>query len=86
MIRYVNSARHDEPERLIGRPACPVLIARGEHDTLATPEWVDRLARTARHGRSVTVPGSHAFPCEQGELTAALIAEANAMHPTKERR
>ncbi|WP_093796894.1 alpha/beta fold hydrolase [Streptomyces sp. Wb2n-11] len=76
LFRYVRSALHDAPERVIGRVACPTLILRGAHDAFAPRAWVHRLAATAPHGRSMTVPGAHNFPYRHGGLASALVAEA----------
>ncbi|GGP77600.1 alpha/beta fold hydrolase [Saccharothrix coeruleofusca] len=76
LARIVRSAQRDQPERTIREVRCPVLLVRGEQDTFATQDWVDRLAAAAPDGRAVTVPGAHTFPYRRGGLTAALIADA----------
>ncbi|GII05437.1 alpha/beta fold hydrolase [Planobispora takensis] len=76
LARYVRSAQREEPERLVTGIGCPVIAARGRHDTLAPQWWTDRLAALAPQGRSLTVPGAHTFPYRRGGLTAALIARA----------
>jgi pimeloyl-ACP methyl ester carboxylesterase len=76
LLRYVRSALHDAPERVIGRVTCPTLVLRGVHDAFAPRTWVRHLAATAPRGRSMTVPGAHNFPYQHGGLTSALIAEA----------
>jgi pimeloyl-ACP methyl ester carboxylesterase len=60
--RYVRSALADEPERHLPAVAAPVLVLRGRHDALCPPEWAADLARGARLGRLVTVPGAHNTP------------------------
>lgn len=75
LAAMVRSAQRDEPERAIPRVRCPVLLVRGEQDTFATREWVDRLAAAAPDGEAVTIPGAaHTFPYRRGGLTAGLIA------------
>ncbi|MEV0196540.1 alpha/beta hydrolase [Nonomuraea sp. NPDC050691] len=73
LTRFVRTAQEDEPEKLAPAVSCPMLVARGVHDAVATQSWADRLAASAADGRSVTVPGAHAFPYRHGGLTAALI-------------
>jgi pimeloyl-ACP methyl ester carboxylesterase len=60
--RYLRSALADEPERHVPAVAAPVLVLRGQHDALCPPEWAEDLARCARFGRLVTVPGAHNTP------------------------
>jgi pimeloyl-ACP methyl ester carboxylesterase len=76
MARFVRSAQRDEPEHLVARLTCPTLVARGEHDRFAPPEWTGHLAATAPKGWCLTVPGAHTFPYGQGGMTSGLIAEA----------
>ncbi|WHT22175.1 alpha/beta fold hydrolase [Crossiella sp. CA-258035] len=90
IARFVRSAQRDQPEQLITRLDCPVLLARGEQDGFAPRDWVDRLAAAAPEAVSRTLPGAHAFPYGQGGLTSRLIAEAaldrNSDQPAPERR
>ncbi|MEV4099440.1 alpha/beta hydrolase [Nonomuraea sp. NPDC049649] len=79
VLRCLRTAQADAPEYLLGKIDCPVLIVRGARDHLCPRAWADSLAVIAPWGRSVTVPGAHAFPFQQGGLTAALIAEAAAL-------
>jgi pimeloyl-ACP methyl ester carboxylesterase len=60
--RYVRSALADEPERHLPAVQAPVLVLRGRHDALCPPGWAADLARGARFGRLVTVPGAHNTP------------------------
>ncbi|MFG1946381.1 alpha/beta fold hydrolase [Nonomuraea sp. NPDC048826] len=76
VLRCIRTAQADTPEYLIGKIACPVLVVRGTRDGMCPRAWADGLAITAPLGRSVTVPGAHTFPFQNGGLTAALIAEA----------
>lgn len=79
VLRFLRSAQADEPEQVITRVSCPVLLARGEHDHLAPRWWLDRLAAPTRRAEVRTVPGAHAFPLGRGGLTSALIAEGAEM-------
>lgn len=76
LARFIRSAQHDEPERVITAVRCPVFLARGEHDGFSPQPWLDRLTAAAPDGRSTTVPGAHTFPFRQGRLTADLLARA----------
>ncbi|GLZ27969.1 hypothetical protein Lesp02_01590 [Lentzea sp. NBRC 105346] len=78
LLRFIRSAQRDQPEKLITEIACPVLLARGEHDAFAPQWWVDRLTDAAPKGRSTTAPGAHTFPYQHGGVTASIIAEAAA--------
>ncbi|MEU1553165.1 hypothetical protein ABZ517_10630 [Streptomyces scabiei] len=40
------------------------------------PGWIEEAARQAPDGRSVTVPGTHGFPCIAPESTTALVLRA----------
>ncbi|MDR8407274.1 alpha/beta hydrolase [Nonomuraea sp. 3-1Str] len=73
LARFVRTAQEDEPEKLVPAVSCPMVVARGVHDAFSPQAWADRLATAAADGRSVTVPGAHAFPYQHGGLTAALI-------------
>lgn len=83
VLRFIRSAQADTPEYVIGRVGCPVLVARGVLDRLCPKPWADGLAITAPRGRSVAVPGAHAFPFRHGGLTASLIAELAAQAPIR---
>ncbi|AXB44476.1 alpha/beta fold hydrolase [Amycolatopsis albispora] len=78
LLRYLRSAQRDEPERLIGEVACPILLVRGKNDAFAPRQWLGELAAASPRARIVTAPGAHAFPFQHGGLTAALIAEAGS--------
>ncbi|WP_199441991.1 alpha/beta fold hydrolase [Umezawaea beigongshangensis] len=75
LARMIRSGQRDEPEAVIERVSCPVLVVRGKHDACSPRSWTERLAAAAG-GRAVTVPGAHAFPHGRGGLTSALIAGA----------
>jgi pimeloyl-ACP methyl ester carboxylesterase len=60
--RYLRSALADEPEQHLPAVPAPVLVLRGRHDALCPPGWATDLARGARAGRLVTVPGAHNTP------------------------
>jgi pimeloyl-ACP methyl ester carboxylesterase len=62
LVRYVRSALADEPEERVPAVVAPVLVLRGRRDTLCPPGWAAELARLARHGELVTVPGAHNVP------------------------
>ncbi|KZB83750.1 alpha/beta fold hydrolase [Amycolatopsis regifaucium] len=78
LARFVRSAQHDEPEKLIKSVECPVFFGRGRHDAFAPRSWMDRLAASANHGGSWTVEGAHTFPYHRGVLTAHLLARAGS--------
>jgi pimeloyl-ACP methyl ester carboxylesterase len=73
LLRYVRSARRDEPERVVPRLTCPIQILRGQDDRFCPEDWADRLAASARNGKVVTLPGAHGFPYRHGRLTASYL-------------
>jgi pimeloyl-ACP methyl ester carboxylesterase len=73
--RYVRSALADEPEQHVPALTSPVLVLRGRHDTLCPPQWAAELARRARNGRMVTVPGAHNVPYTHPGAVALHLAE-----------
>jgi pimeloyl-ACP methyl ester carboxylesterase len=82
--RYLRSALADEPERHVAAVAAPVLVLRGRHDALCPPEWAADLARSARLGRLVTVPGAHNTPYTHPGAVAlhlgALAQDRTTLH------
>ncbi len=48
-------ALEDRPEDKLPRIAAPVLVLRGDHDAITTPEWAERCARLALDGRYVSI-------------------------------
>lgn len=55
----------------------PVLIVRGEHDTVAPREWVHQLAGLSRNGRAAEVPGQpHVVMFDGAKAVARLCLEA----------
>jgi pimeloyl-ACP methyl ester carboxylesterase len=75
LLRFIESAQQDEPERVMPFVRCPVQVLRGRHDTLSPHGWARSLADAAAHGSLVTVPGAHTFPAIAGGLTSRLITE-----------
>ncbi|MEV7040725.1 alpha/beta hydrolase [Amycolatopsis sp. NPDC051061] len=75
LLRLIESAQQDEPERVMPFVRCPVLVLRGRRDTLSPQGWARSLADAAVHGSLVTVPGAHTFPAIAGGLTSRLITE-----------
>lgn len=60
-------------EERIGRVAEPVLVVRGEHDTVAPADWVHRLAGLAPDGTAHEVPDAgHVAMYTQPERVRAL--------------
>lgn len=76
LLRYIRSAQADAPEDVLSSVTCPVTVVAGAHDALCPPEWAACLTHRAGRGRSVLVPGAHAFPHRYPAVTAALVAEA----------
>jgi pimeloyl-ACP methyl ester carboxylesterase len=74
IARFIRSAQRDEPEQVITRVRCPVLLVRGEYDAFAPLAWVERLAVAASDGRLEVVDGAHTFPFRRGVITARLVA------------
>lgn len=57
-FRYL---RHDYIEDKLSDVRAPVMLVRGEKDTIATQDWVEELARLARTERVTVIPqGGHA--------------------------
>lgn len=64
---------HFPTETAVAAVRCPVLVVRGEQDRVASDPWVDRLARTAPHGRAVVVPGAaHVVQYSHPDVVADL--------------
>jgi pimeloyl-ACP methyl ester carboxylesterase len=52
----------------------PVLVVRGEHDPIASPEWVEGLAAVARDGAWAVIPdGAHAVNFDEPDRLAAAV-------------
>jgi pimeloyl-ACP methyl ester carboxylesterase len=76
----------DEPERALPSVAAPVLVVRGEHDTVAPPAWAAEVARLAPRGRTATVPGGahtlvHGWPGGLAAAVARFLAEEGLTGP-----
>ncbi|MEU0060141.1 alpha/beta hydrolase [Streptomyces sp. NPDC006334] len=77
LLTCIRSGQADAPEDVVSAVTCPVTVVAGEHDALCPPEWVEHLARRARRGRGVLVPGAHAFPHPHPAVTAALVGQVS---------
>jgi pimeloyl-ACP methyl ester carboxylesterase len=65
------SVRHRMSQRL-ALVGAPILVLRGEHDPIASPDWVRRAAGLARDGQTGTVPGAaHNAVTTAGRFVAA---------------
>jgi pimeloyl-ACP methyl ester carboxylesterase len=53
-----------------------VLVLRGEADGLCPAEWARSLARGARRGRALQLPGAHNVPYTHPGVLSAVLAEA----------
>lgn len=62
VVEYLRSALQDRPEDRVGALPFPLLVLRGQRDTLCPVPWARRLADTAPDGATVTLPGSHNVP------------------------
>lgn len=76
LLPFLRSAWDDRPEDTLARTDCPVLLVAGQWDRLAPPGWIRWAAGRAPRGSAVTVPGSHGFPYNEPEPTAALVLGA----------
>jgi pimeloyl-ACP methyl ester carboxylesterase len=59
--RAVHAHLDDHLEEVVPELAMPVLVLRGEHDTMVSEESADGLAASARDGRLLRMPGAHTF-------------------------
>lgn len=63
-------------EERIAKVTAPVLLIRGEHDTVAPTDWIDRLAGAAAAARTAQVPGAaHAVIYDHSDQVAALVLD-----------
>lgn len=63
VAQYLLSALDDRPEEHVTRLTCPVLVLRGQRDTLCPLPWAERLAAlSGGEGRALTLPGAHNVP------------------------
>jgi pimeloyl-ACP methyl ester carboxylesterase len=73
--RIVRTLRHSVRHRMSQRLAlvgAPILVLRGEHDPIASPDWMRQAAGLARDGQTGTVPGAaHNAVTTAGRLVAA---------------
>ncbi|MDQ2682390.1 MAG: alpha/beta hydrolase [Chloroflexota bacterium] len=64
----------DRIEEVLPRVDAPVLVVRGEHDPIASPEWVEGLAAVARDGAWAVIPdGAHAVNFDEPDRLAAAV-------------
>ncbi|MEU8804528.1 alpha/beta hydrolase [Spirillospora sp. NPDC048819] len=61
LAHIVRAHLDDHLEDILPEIAVPVLVLRGREDRLLTEAWARELARKARDGRFVDVPGAHTF-------------------------
>lgn len=76
----------DEPERVLPSVAAPVLVVRGERDTVAPPSWAATVAGLAPRGRLATVPGAahtlvHGWPGELAAVVTRFLAAERLTAP-----
>ncbi|MEV5440048.1 alpha/beta fold hydrolase [Streptomyces sp. NPDC052682] len=76
LLTCVRSAQADAPEEVVAAVGCPVTVAFGAGDALCPADWADDLAGRAGAGHAVRVPGAHAFPYPQPDVTARLLVRA----------
>jgi pimeloyl-ACP methyl ester carboxylesterase len=63
VVQYLLSALADRPEEHVARLTCPVLVLRGQRDTLCPLPWAERLAElSGGQGQALTLPGAHNVP------------------------
>lgn len=76
-VRFIKTfyyALKDRPEEKLPRLSNPILILRGEHDSLVSQKWVDQLAQGLRHGTMVVIKNrGHALNYNAVRMTAAQI-------------
>ena len=78
------AALEDRPEDRLTRLAQPVLVVRGERDTIATPEWASECASLAPHGSFATVAdAAHAAHFSHPLAVARLVESFLAEHPDR---
>jgi 2-hydroxy-6-oxonona-2,4-dienedioate hydrolase len=77
LLRIAWTLRHagrDPIAQKISLVSAPTLVLRGDRDTIASAEWVDRLAAAAPNGRSGTFPvGGHAANFDAVDRFAVLV-------------
>lgn len=79
MLSTMDVARHDDIHVALSQVFCPVVVARGAHDRIATDGWVRSLAATAPEGTAVEVPvGAHMVIQTHPRLLAERLAPALA--------
>ena len=65
----------DDP--LVGklkRMPVPVLLVRGEHDPIATQEWIEEMGRLIPNAETVVIPGAgHTPNFDEPDELAALV-------------
>lgn len=63
VAQYLLSALADRPEEHVTKLRCPVLVLRGQRDTLCPLPWAERLAAlSGGDGWALTLPGAHNVP------------------------
>jgi len=68
------AALADAPEQRLPRIEAPVLVVRGEHDALTTPDWARRCAALAPRGAFVELTGAaHAAHVSHTRDVAELV-------------
>ena len=75
VLRIIRSAQRDRPEERIRALHAPLLLTAGEHDTLASLEWMQRLAAASAGDspRVVTLAGSHNNLWTHPQQIASLV-------------
>jgi pimeloyl-ACP methyl ester carboxylesterase len=63
VTQYLRSALADRPEDHVREVTCPVLLLRGQRDTLCPAPWAEQLAAlSGGEGQALTLPGAHNVP------------------------
>lgn len=86
LVRFLRTSRYmveDHIEENIAGCPMPGLVVRGDHDPIARPDWIRRLAALAPHATSVDVPrGAHNVQhTHPHELTAACAPFLSLVAP-----
>jgi pimeloyl-ACP methyl ester carboxylesterase len=62
LVHLVRAHLRDDLEESVTAIRVPILVLRGREDRLLTRSWAQHLARRARDGTVVELPGAHTFP------------------------
>lgn len=67
----------------------PVLVVRGQHDSIVPQHWAEECARLLPHGRLIVLPGSahtsnFSTPLQLARVSRPFLARADVSHSTGE--